>query len=171
MPEIHLILDNIRSSYNVGSLLRSADGFGVTTVNTIGITPHMRVPGDDRLPHVIERAEREIKKTALGAESLLTHHFETARAAVDAFDSNEILLISIELTKDSTPLPTFTAPQAKSIGIILGHEITGVSDEMLDASLQILHIPMRGKKQSYNVAVAGAVAMYALTTKFATMYS
>jgi tRNA G18 (ribose-2'-O)-methylase SpoU len=161
MSKIVLVLDNIRSTYNVGSLLRTADGLGITEVISIGITPHMRQLHDTRLPHIIERAEREIRKTALGGEILMKNHFENSHDAITYLKNNEYLLASIELADTSQSIKDFVF--SKDIAIILGNEVHGVSPDLLAASSVVLEIPMRGAKESFNVAISGAIAMYELT--------
>src|ERR1041385_7161765 len=73
--QLRLVLHNIRSAHNVGSILRSADGFAVSKVYFSGYTPHPKTQNDSRLPHVINRAEKQIAKTALGAEKAIAWEY------------------------------------------------------------------------------------------------
>lgn len=158
-PSIILVLDNIRSSYNVGSLLRSADGFGVSSVLTVGITPHVEQSNDTRLPHVIHKTTKQIEKTALGGEHLLSHHFQNQNDTLTFLRQNNFQIISIEQDEKGVSLTDLNQLESNS-ALVLGNEIDGVSKEFLDASEMILEIPMVGVKESFNVSVSGAIAMF-----------
>ena len=159
-----LALENIRSTHNVGSLLRTSLGFDLDGVVTIGITPHPRIKDDPRLPHIINRAEKQIEKTALGGEKLFTHHFEDAVALIEWATNEGLQPVSIELDKGATPIKNYV-PHNDCL-LIVGNEITGVSDILLNASSAILEIPISVAKGSYNVSVAGAIAIYELHAQF-----
>lgn len=138
MPEIILILDNLRSTYNVGSLARTCDGLGIGTIYTLGITPHMRQPNDERLPHVITKAEKAISKTALGAETLLKTHYETFKSLLPYIGDYKIA--SIEQSNVSVTLDSYQ-PEGK-IALVLGNEIDGVQPEILKRSDAILELSL-----------------------------
>jgi len=159
---IILALDQIRSSYNVGSLLRSAEGLGITSVISIGITPHMKQIEDTRLPHVITKAEKQISKTALGAESLMHQHFQDETDMLKWSRQNNFYLASLELGENSVDIRNFKKPD-HTILLVLGNEVDGVSRNILASSDVILSIPMYGQKESFNVTVSGAIALYELT--------
>lgn len=161
---IYIALENIRSNYNVGSILRTADGLGASGVFTVGQTPHLRQENDQRLPHVIERAEKQILKTALGAQNMASKHFDTTTELIDYCNKMSIQLVSIEKTDDSKDISQFM-PECESICIVLGNEVDGVSQQAIDNSSCILHIPMHGNKESFNVSIAGAIATYELKNK------
>jgi tRNA G18 (ribose-2'-O)-methylase SpoU len=162
---VTLVLDNLRSTYNVGSLLRSADGFGVTSVITTGITPHMKQQQEDRLPHVVTKATKQISKTALGGEHLLAEHFISTIDAIQYLRKNNYHIVSLEQhPSKSIPLPNFS-DMSKPIALVLGNEIDGVSDLFLEASTYIIEIPMMGIKESFNVAVSGSIALYHLSNQ------
>ena len=163
MSSIILILDNIRSTHNVGSILRTADGFGVASIAMCGYTPYPKIAGDQRLPHEYEKITRAIHKTALGAESYVPIEvFATTEAAVIAARSKGYVIACLEQSPDSTLLPHYNAPE--KLAIILGNELTGVSGDTLSTSDLKLEIPMVGKKESFNVSVSAAICLYALTT-------
>ena len=123
-----LVLDNIRSSYNVGSILRTADAVGVERVICVGTTPYPALPGDTRPGHVAASNSKEIAKTALGAEKSISISYE---------------------------------PNLKESLNALRTE--GYTIAALENSDIILEIPMKGAKESLNVAVSAGIAMYQLT--------
>lgn len=164
MTSIIVILENIRSSHNVGSILRSADGFGVQAVYVCGYTPYPQVPNDTRMPHEYQKVTRDIHKTALGAEkSVPIKIFTGIDDAIAAAKEQGYKIVSIEQSKDSQPLNSYIP--YNNIAIVLGNELTGVSDTALKLSSQIIEIPMVGKKESFNVSIAAAICLYALTQK------
>lgn len=161
MPEIVLIAHNIRSTHNVGSIFRTAEGFGVSKIILSGYTPYPSVDHDIRLPHIHQKLTSQIHKTALGAETLVPfEHFETpdlSRLKADGYR-----IVALEQTADSTYLSDYTAPD--KIALLLGEEVLGISDELLAQCDDTIEIPMQGKKESFNVSVATGIALYALAT-------
>ncbi len=161
--KITLILDNIRSTYNVGSIFRTAEGFGVEKIILSGYTPYPHIDHDTRLPHIAEKITSQIHKTALGAESLVPfERYET----IDSWISQNRLhanlpLIALEQSFNSIPLGSFVAPS--EFALLLGEEINGITPILLKNCDTILEIPMKGQKESFNVSVATGVALYALT--------
>ena len=145
-----VVLDDVRSLYNIGSLFRTADTFRVEALYLCGITA---TP-----PH------NEIHKTALGAEeSVAWKHFDTALEAVHALKEGGYQVFSIEQAEGSTMLPfASTSPLSPSTryAIVLGNEVKGVHQEVVDASNGCLEIPQLGTKHSLNVSVAGAIAIW-----------
>ena len=158
---ITVVLDNIRSAYNVGSIARTCDGLGVEGIITYGITPHPLLPNDQRLPHISAKATRSIAKTALGAEQTITHHAQSLEQLLPLIDS--VPIVCLEQTKQSQPLRQFRP--SGSIALVVGNEINGVSVELLEIASTQLYIPMRGQKESFNVAVATAIALYDLLNR------
>jgi 23S rRNA (guanosine2251-2'-O)-methyltransferase len=161
MISIALILDNIRSVHNVGSILRSSDGFGVSHVFIAGYTPFPIIPNDERLPHESRKITNAIHKTALGAE--LTQDFSvhsTTKAAIDIARKQGFYIAAIEQSKNSQPLNAYTPPN--KIALVLGNEISGISSDTLTLCNVILEIPMFGAKESFNVSVTAAISLYAL---------
>lgn len=142
-----VLLDNIRSIHNVGSVFRTSSGAGVSEIALAGITP---TPGDLRL-----------NKTALGAEMEIPWvYFETQYEAVDYYKLRGFKIISIEQTPKSISIDAHKFSSEEKIVFVFGNEINGVSKEFLDNSDIILDIPMLGKKNSLNVSVTAGVVLY-----------
>jgi 23S rRNA (guanosine2251-2'-O)-methyltransferase len=162
MYHIILITHNVRSTHNVGSLLRSADGFGVEHVYLTGYTPYPKKINDERLPHIAEKMQRQINKTALGAEKSVT--WSQANDIVDVITelkNKGYLIAALEQTKGAQDLSKFKPSQ--NIALIVGNEVKGIDKKTLDFAEIHIHIPMRGKKESFNVAVAASIALYQLS--------
>jgi 23S rRNA (guanosine2251-2'-O)-methyltransferase len=159
MREIVLIAHDIRSTHNVGSLLRTAEGLGVSRVYLTGYTPYPKKPNDVRLPHLAEKLDKQIHKTALGAEKL-----------IEVIQSNEVFSVIDKLTELNYDICVLEQSDrsikineykpGKKIAIILGNEVEGVSSDLLLAADHILEIPMFGKKESFNVVQAAAMASF-----------
>jgi tRNA G18 (ribose-2'-O)-methylase SpoU len=148
--EISVLLDNIRSAWNVGSILRSANGFGYSHVYICGITP---TPDNDA-----------VKKTSLGAENsvnwtyhkdavLLVKEIRLRDTTIIGLEDHERSRSLLEVPNDHSPMSTV---------LIVGNEITGIDPHLLDMCDKIYHIPMQGVKKSFNVAIAFGIASYAL---------
>ncbi len=164
--EITVVLDNIRSAYNVGAILRTAEGFGVSRVIFSGYTP--RVHDQALLPHLRAKLDKEIHKTALGAEDML-----------DIVSSDDIVatltdlkaagwqIVGLENNISDKRLKKVNSPDLKAclserVVLILGEEVHGIKPELYDLIDTFLEIPMRGQKESFNVSVAAGIAMYAI---------
>ena len=162
MPKITLILHNIRSTHNVGSIFRTAEGFGVEEIILSGYTPYPKLKDKDvRLPHISEKLTSQIHKTALGAENLVPfRYFENIE---DWLSQNTLPLIALEQSKDSINLKDFKA--FDSFALILGEEVNGIEDELLKRSRFTLEIPMFGQKESFNVSVAAGIVLFSLVNK------
>jgi len=161
MRRIVLIIHNVRSAHNVGSLLRTADGLGVSRVLISGYSPFPPVKDDARLPHVAERAGRQIAKTALGAEtSVAWEHIDELGAALKKLSSQGYKITALEQTPQSVPLNEFSPPY--KIALIVGNEVEGLDEAALNQAQVHLMVPMLGKKESFNVSVAAAMALYHL---------
>ena len=163
MSQLIVIAHNLRSTHNVGSLLRTAEGLGITTVILSGYTPFPPLPHDDpRLPHEQAKVAKMIHKTALGAENT-----QPWRHAIDIFSVLDDLrqdgytLAALEQVNNSVKLPEFHAPD--KLAIVLGREVEGVEQEVLDECDLALEIPMFGQKESFNVVQAAAIALYHCT--------
>jgi len=161
MPEIILIAHNIRSTHNVGSLFRSAEGFGVSKIILSGYTPHPMFPGDTRLPHIARKLDEQIHKTALGAETMVPFEYQED-PQLTALKNDGFRVVGLEQSKRSVMLNDYT-PTHK-IALLLGEEVHGITQELIDQCDDIIEIPMHGKKESFNVSVATGIALYALTT-------
>jgi len=157
--EIVVIVHDIRSTHNVGSLLRTAEGIGVAHVYFTGYTPYPKLPGDPRLPHIAEKLTRQIHKTALGAESLVpwSSTGDTIQL-LRTLQSDGYQLIALEQAPGSIPLPAFRP--LEKVAILLGREVEGIDPELLNLCDTVVEIPMRGQKESFNVVQAAAMALY-----------
>jgi 23S rRNA (guanosine2251-2'-O)-methyltransferase len=161
MHKLTVIVHDVRSTYNVGSILRSADGFNVSQVYLTGYTPYPKEVHDDRLPHVKDKVGRQIHKTALGAEDSVDWRHETdINKAINQLKAEGYLIAALEQSSCAKPLNQFTPK--KSTALIVGNEVNGLSQEILQLADIHLEIPMQGVKESFNVAVAAGIAMYHL---------
>jgi 23S rRNA (guanosine2251-2'-O)-methyltransferase len=168
MPSLIIIAHNIRSSHNIGAMLRTAEGFGVSEFIMSGYSPYPKSHTDKRLPHIAEKVSRDIHKTALGAEvSLKWSYTDDLAHCLDYLRQKRYGIFAAEQAKDSIPLPQFAPPD--KLAVIMGNEVTGVDKEILGKIDGCLEIPMLGKKESYNVASAAAIIMY--HCKFGTLSS
>ncbi|MFH0770625.1 MAG: RNA methyltransferase [Candidatus Peregrinibacteria bacterium] len=144
---IVLFAHNIRSLWNVGSFFRTADAFEVEKIFLSGYTA---------LP-----PRREISKTALGAEEYVPfEHVVDPLKKLRALKKDGFVIVALEQAKNSVPLNEFQPSQ--KVCLIVGHEVLGVEKDFLRFSDAVVHIPMFGKKESLNVAVAAGIALYYL---------
>lgn len=165
MPSIVLIAHNLRSCHNVGSLLRTAEGLGIEAVWLTGYTPYPAIAQDSRMPHEANKLTRQIHKTALGAEHYQPwFHREDIFTLIKELRSYGYTVASLEQSKTSKQLHDYSSPER--IALIVGREVEGVEPKVLRACDITLEIPMSGKKESFNVASATAMALYQL--KFAS---
>jgi tRNA G18 (ribose-2'-O)-methylase SpoU len=148
---IILLLDNVRSLYNVGSIFRSADGARIEKIYLCGYTPHP--------------PRKELQKTALGAlETVPWEYHESASTPLAELRQRRVTICALEHTDESISHADF--PQAKfPVCLVVGNEITGISAHILEQAEMALEIPMYGSKQSLNVSVATAIALYELLRK------
>lgn len=147
----YLILENIRSSENVGSIFRTADAIGIDKIFLIGITPR---PIDR-----FGREQNKIAKTALGAEKTIDwEYIETISEVIQKLKSENIEIVSLEQSANSIDYKSYTLE--KDFALILGAEVDGVSKEALEQSDVIIEIPMVGEKESLNVSVAVGIALF-----------
>lgn len=159
MPEIIIIAHNIRSTHNVGAIFRTAEGFGVKKIILSGYTPYPKLKTDTRLPHISEKLTSQIHKTALGAESMVLFEY-LELPPFEALKESGYRIIGLEQAARSVPLSTYISPL--KIALLIGEEVHGIEDELLDHCEDIIEIPMVGKKESFNVSVATGIALYAL---------
>lgn len=148
-----LLLDNIRSSHNVGSIFRTADGAGVTKIYLVGYTP---APLDR-----FGREVAEIKKTSLGASKTVEWESianDSVTEKLAQLKEEGFQVVAVEQAKDSISLHDFI-PGEKTC-YILGNEIDGVSKNLLKKSDFIVEIPMQGTKESLNVSVATGIILF-----------
>ena len=142
-----VVLDDVRSMYNVGSVFRTCDTFRVEGVYLCGIT--------------CQPPSTEIHKTALGAEdSVSWRYFKTALEAVQELKNEGYTVLSVEQVEHSTKLQTFVPQRAQKYAVVLGNEVKGVHQEVVDASDGCLEIPQLGTKHSMNVSVTAGIIIY-----------
>ena len=145
--EICVILDNIRSRENVGSIFRTADAVGVSKIYLCGITP--------TLPH------EKISKTALGAQMYVPWEYcKQTHRLLKKFKKDKINIVGLEQTKDSKNI--FKFKPKYPLALILGNEVRGLSPQILKYCNKKISIPMYGKKEILNVSVAAGVALYTI---------
>ncbi len=161
MRSIVVIAHDIRSTHNVGSLLRTADGFGVDHIYFSGITPYPMDLNDGRLPHISQKLSKQIAKTALGAEkSVSWSHESDISQLINNLRQSGYRIIGLEQTPNSTKLTTYQPPE--KCALLLGAEVEGLSTNLQTYCDDLLEITMYGKKESFNVTIASAIALYAL---------
>jgi 23S rRNA (guanosine2251-2'-O)-methyltransferase len=152
---IVLVLDNVRSAFNVGSLFRTADAAGCEAVVTVGVTPHPSGSGREKL-----------RKSGLGAEAVVPSvHFDTIYDAFDHFEQTPRYagyeIVALETTERSVLYSDYSFSRDRGVIIILGNEVTGGRPEVLSEKVdQVLEIPMFGAKNSLNVAACAPVVLF-----------
>lgn len=160
MQEIIVIAHNIRSIHNIGAIFRTAEGFGVQKIILSGYSPYPQIPNDTRLPHIAEKLTAQIHKTALGAETMVPfEHQETPDLA--QLKASGFRVVGLEQDTHSALLSHYTPPQ--KVALLLGEEIEGISVELRKQCDDLIEIPMKGKKESFNVSVAAGIALYHLS--------
>lgn len=161
MRQIIVVAHNMRSTHNVGSLLRTAEGLAVKQVYLTGYTPYPVVAQDERLPHLSAKLDKQISKTALGAERYVDWHQEAdINTVITRLRNDGYQIIGLEQTPSSALLQTIQAPD--KVALLLGREVEGLEQEVIDLCDLCVEIPMLGKKESYNVVQAAAMALYQL---------
>jgi 23S rRNA (guanosine2251-2'-O)-methyltransferase len=151
----------MRSTHNVGSLFRTAEGLGVAYVYLTGYTPYPQTPVDQRLPHIARKLTNQIHKTALGAEKLIQwDHLDDVTSCIAELRTEGYAIIALEQSPDSISLPGYEPPE--KIALLLGREVEGIEPAVLALCDSILEIPMLGQKESFNVVQAVAIALYQL---------
>lgn len=157
LPEIHLLLDNIRSGHNVGSIFRSSEGAGVSMLHLCGLTP-----APDK--------SSEISKTALGADrSLSWQWYPNSLDLANKLKAEGFNIVALEATPEAIDLFSWQPvlnPESRLL-LILGGEPTGVDPALMELADQVVFIPMAGIKSSLNVSVACGIALYSLLSKAA----
>jgi len=159
MPEIIIIAHNIRSTHNVGSIFRTAEGFGVSKLILSGYTPYPLIENDPRLPHIARKLQSQIEKTALGAESMVPFEYQE-QPDIQTYKETGYRIVGLEQDKTSIMLPDYKPTE--KIVLILGEEVHGIAADLLALCDDIVEIPMTGRKESFNVSVAAGIALYAL---------
>jgi 23S rRNA (guanosine2251-2'-O)-methyltransferase len=147
-----VILDNVRSMHNVGSIFRTCDGFAVEKVCLCGIT--------SQPPH------REIEKTALGAtQSVNWSYYADPLQAINDLRKEGYAIIAIEQAEKSTMLNDFRVAPGKKYALIFGNEVNGVSDEVMKSIDGCIEIPQFGTKHSFNIVVSAGIVLWDLFSK------
>ncbi len=161
MKQIILVAHNIRSTHNIGSLLRTADGLGINKVYLTGYSPYPTLKNDKRMPHLAKKINAQISKTALGAEkSVAIEQSDNIMSVIKQLHIGGFEVCALELDSKATNLPDYKP--INNVAIIVGREVEGIEPEVLKVADKILQIPMFGKKESFNVSVAAAIALYHL---------
>lgn len=167
MPELIVIAHNIRSTHNVGAIFRTAEGFGVSKIILSGYTPYPRLVTqdsqanpDNRLPHIAEKLTTQIHKTALGAETLVPFEYQEL-PDLDALRKDGFTIVGLEQDERSVLLQDYTPPQ--KIALLLGEEVHGIEADLRNKCDDLIEIPMKGQKESFNVSVATGIALYGLS--------
>ena len=144
---VTVVLDNVRSLNNIGSVFRTSDGFRVAQICLCGISATPPSP--------------EIHKTALGAEdSVAWRYFADTTEAVAALRKEGHIICALEQVNGSVPLDRFVPERDRRYAIIAGHEVNGVDQRVVDMAGYCLEIPQEGTKHSLNVAVSTAIAIW-----------
>ncbi len=147
-----VVLDNIRSHHNTGAIFRTCDAFACEAIYLCGIT--------GTPPH------RDIHKTALGATDTVTWtYFENTIDAVKQLKTEGFTIASLEIAEGSTQIDDFQVSSNQKIALILGNEVKGVDQAVIDLSDHCLEIPQFGTKHSLNVSVSGGIAIFNLSKK------
>lgn len=142
-----IVLDNVRSAFNVGSIFRSADCFGISKVYLCGITCHIE--------------NRELQKSALGSElSVDSEYIERTMTILDQLIQEDFIVVSIEQTKNSLPLNTYDFEKVKKYAFVLGNEVEGVAEDIILKSHSVIEIPQIGTKHSLNISSAASIVLW-----------
>lgn len=152
-----IVMHNIRSVYNVGAILRTMDGFGLSEAVASGYTPHLK----KGLPHERLRLEESLHKTALGAEKTVRLTcIPDIHAWILARKAEGFLVVALEQAPRSIALGSSDFIDKDRLILVLGEEVEGVNSEILELCDEIVEIPMCGMKESFNVSVAAGIAMW-----------
>ena len=145
--KIIVVLDNIRSAYNVGSIFRTGDAFLIEAVYICGYTP--------------SPTHRSVHKTALGsAETVAWKHFINVEIAIDELKNSGYKVYAIEQAEESISLEDFAMQPNDKIAVIFGNEVTGVQEKAMMITDGCIEIPQQGMKHSLNVSVAAGVILW-----------
>lgn len=161
MRKIIVIAHDMRSTFNLGSLMRTCEGLGVSKLYLTGYTAYPKLNNDTRLPHLADKLDRQIRKTALGAENSLDWEYrEDVMGLIKELEQSGVTITALEQSESGINLPDYQAPE--SIALVLGTEVSGLPKKLLDKIPTHLEIPMQGRKESFNVVIAAAMALYHL---------
>lgn len=160
MPEIVVILHDIRSTHNVGSIFRTCEGFSVSKMILSGYTPYPQFPDDKRLPHISTKLTSQIHKTALGAENMVPFMYQES-PDLHSLRAEGFRIVGLEQDRRAEMLPSYRATD--KIALLLGEEVKGLTQNLRSECDDLIEIPMSGKKESFNVSVAAGIALYQLS--------
>lgn len=154
---LSVLLDNIRSAWNVGSILRTAEGFGFSHAYLCGITPNPANPA--------------VRKTSLGSEDAV--HWSINKNAlhlVNELQKEGAYILALETADDAVPIDRLKMAEIdrRPVILVVGSEVTGVDPGILQTANRVAYLPMRGKKRSFNVAVAFGAAAWSLSRRVQT---
>jgi len=153
LPDLKILLHNVRSMHNVGAAFRSADAFGIADILISGYTPTPPRP--------------EITKTAIGAEKHVQwQHIEDIQPSIQSLKNENYHFIGLEQTTESYLLPNYEVPTNKKICLVFGNEVTGLDKELLPLIDDFVEIPQYGHKHSLNVSVTVGVALFSFIDKY-----
>lgn len=145
--DVVVVLDNVRSQHNIGSVFRTADAFRVHSVHLCGITA--------------TPPNREIHKTALGAtDTVQWMYFEKTADSLQTLRNNGFVLVSVEQTTESILVGEFKPDPAVKYALIFGNEVHGIEDDVINSSDFCLEIPQEGTKHSLNVSVSAGIVLW-----------
>ncbi len=148
---VYVILDNIRSVHNVGSIFRTCDAAGVSKLYLCGVTPS---PIDR-----FGRARKDLAKVALGAQNCVVwEHVDETRDVIERLHKEGAHVVAVEQDKKSTDYKKFS--MKKPTAFVFGNEVGGVSKEVMEVCNDVVEIPMYGAKESLNVSVAVGVVLF-----------
>ena len=159
--EIVAVAHNMRSAYNVGALLRTADIFSLSTVYCTGYTPYPEQEYDSRSPALVSKLNHKIHKSALGAENVVRCLYHPGVPALLAeLRADGFTIAGLELDDRAVNIAEY-APPGK-VALLLGEEIAGIPAKLRNSCDVLLQIPQFGTKDSLNVSVAAGIALYSL---------
>jgi len=150
-----IVLDNIRSLFNVGSIFRTADAVGAEKIYLCGITPE---PIDK-----FNRIRPQLAKVSLGAEKTMVWEYnKSVNNVICDLKKQGYKILAVEQNKKSIPYYKFRLNKKNKIALVFGNEVEGVSESVIKKADKILEIPMAGKKESLNVSVSAGIVMFGI---------
>jgi tRNA G18 (ribose-2'-O)-methylase SpoU len=151
---VHVVLDNLRSAFNVGSIFRTADA---------GVAAHLHLCGTTAYPPNLK-----LQKTALGANAYVPWtHYNDTHNAIDALHGEGVAVIAVETTDDAHIHTAFVWP--KPVAIVFGNEVTGIQPDVIARCDAVVRIPMLGYKNTINVATAFGIVFYEVLRRYAVV--
>lgn len=157
-----LILENIRSTYNVGSLIRTAECLGINKIYFTGYTPYPYSDNDLRLKHIAIKNDKDIQKTALNAQNYISWEYQKdIIQLLTQLKDQKYQLYALEQDPKSIDLNSLKN-RSDNVALIVGNEVKGISSSVLKLVDKILEIKMKGRKESLNVVQASAIGLYHL---------